>query len=186
MHDMIRQGKALYWGTSEWSASEIMAAWQIAERHHLAKPVVEQPQYNLFHRRRVESEYRHLYNDIGLGLTTLEPARLGAPHRQVPRRACPRTAAAPSRACSSSCRSSRTRRRTPPSARSSSSRRSSAARSRSSPSPGARRTRTSPSVITGASRVEQVKENLKALEFVPKITAPMMERIEQIVAGLGE
>jgi len=66
MHDIIRQGKALYWGTSEWSASEIMAAWQIAERHHLAKPVVEQPQYNLFHRKRVETEYRHLYNDIGM------------------------------------------------------------------------------------------------------------------------
>ncbi|MDQ6924591.1 MAG: aldo/keto reductase, partial [Pseudomonadota bacterium] len=50
MHDMIRTAKAHYWGTSEWSAAEIMAAWQIAERHHLAKPVMEQPQYNLFHR----------------------------------------------------------------------------------------------------------------------------------------
>ena len=77
MHDMIRQGKALYWGTSEWSASEIMAAWQIAERHHLAKPIVEQPQYNLFHRKRVESEYRHLYHDIGLGLTTWSPLASG-------------------------------------------------------------------------------------------------------------
>ena len=48
MHDMIRAGKALYWGTSEWSAAEITEAWQIAERHHLAKPVMEQPQYNLF------------------------------------------------------------------------------------------------------------------------------------------
>ncbi len=77
MHDIIRQGKALYWGTSEWSASEIMAAWQIAERHHLAKPVVEQPQYNLFHRKRVETEYRHLYNDIGMGLTTWSPLASG-------------------------------------------------------------------------------------------------------------
>src|SRR5690242_2892449 len=54
MSDMITQGKAQYWGTSEWSAAEIRAAWDIAERHHLHKPVVEQPQYHLFHRERVE------------------------------------------------------------------------------------------------------------------------------------
>ncbi len=77
MHDMIRQGKALYWGTSEWGAGEIMAAWQVAERHHLHKPVVEQPQYNLFHRKRVESEYRVLYQEIGLGLTTWSPLASG-------------------------------------------------------------------------------------------------------------
>lgn len=70
MHDIISRGKALYWGTSEWSADEIRAAWEIAERHHLHKPVMEQPQYNLFVRRRVEQEYKRLYEDIGLGLTT--------------------------------------------------------------------------------------------------------------------
>jgi voltage-dependent potassium channel beta subunit len=77
MHDMIRVGKAHYWGTSEWSAAEIMAAWQIAERHHLAKPVMEQPQYNLFHRQRVESEYGRLYRDLGLGITTWSPLASG-------------------------------------------------------------------------------------------------------------
>jgi voltage-dependent potassium channel beta subunit len=77
MHDMIRAGKAHYWGTSEWSAAEIMAAWQIAERHHLAKPVMEQPQYNLFHRQRVESEYARLYSDLGLGTTTWSPLASG-------------------------------------------------------------------------------------------------------------
>jgi len=77
MHDMIARGKALYWGTSEWSAAEIMAAWQIADRHHLHKPVVEQPQYNLFHRKRVEQEYARLYDDIGLGLTTWSPLASG-------------------------------------------------------------------------------------------------------------
>ena len=77
MHDMIRAGKAHYWGTSEWSAAEIMAAWQIAERHHLAKPVMEQPQYNLFHRQRVENEYARLYGDLGLGLTTWSPLASG-------------------------------------------------------------------------------------------------------------
>jgi len=77
MSDMIAQGKALYWGTSEWSAADIRAAWDIAERHHLHKPVMEQPQYNLFHRKRVEQEYGRLYGDIGLGLTTWSPLASG-------------------------------------------------------------------------------------------------------------
>jgi len=77
MSDMITQGKALYWGTSEWSAAEIRAAWDIAERHHLHKPIVEQPQYHLFHRARVEKEYARLYEDIGLGLTTWSPLASG-------------------------------------------------------------------------------------------------------------
>jgi voltage-dependent potassium channel beta subunit len=77
MHDMIAAGKALYWGTSEWSAGDIRAAWEIAERHHLHKPVMEQPQYNLFHRKRVEQEYARLYADVGLGLTTWSPLASG-------------------------------------------------------------------------------------------------------------
>ena len=77
MSDIIRSGKALYWGTSEWSAADIRAAWEIAERHHLHKPVMEQPQYNLFHRQRVEQEYARLYEDIGLGLTTWSPLASG-------------------------------------------------------------------------------------------------------------
>jgi voltage-dependent potassium channel beta subunit len=77
MHDMISAGKVLYWGTSEWSAGDIRAAWEIAERHHLHKPVMEQPEYNLLHRRRVEVEYARLYEDIGLGLTTWSPLASG-------------------------------------------------------------------------------------------------------------
>ena len=77
MSDMISQGKALYWGTSEWPAADIRAAWDVAERHHLHKPVMEQPQYHLFHRQRVEVEYAHLYEDIGLGLTTWSPLASG-------------------------------------------------------------------------------------------------------------
>lgn len=77
MHDMISQGKALYWGTSEWSAAEIVSAWQIADRHHLHKPVMEQPEYNLFHRDRVEQEYAPLYEEQGLGLTTWSPLASG-------------------------------------------------------------------------------------------------------------
>jgi voltage-dependent potassium channel beta subunit len=77
MSDIISAGKAHYWGTSEWSADEIRAAWEIAERHHLHKPVTEQPQYNMFERRRVEIEYARLYEDIGLGLTTWSPLASG-------------------------------------------------------------------------------------------------------------
>jgi voltage-dependent potassium channel beta subunit len=77
MSDLIVQGKALYWGTSEWSADEIRAAWMVADRHGWHRPVVEQPQYHLFHRKRVEHEYARLYDDIGLGLTTWSPLASG-------------------------------------------------------------------------------------------------------------
>jgi voltage-dependent potassium channel beta subunit len=77
MHDIISSGKALYWGTSEWSAAAIAEAWDIAERHHLHKPVMEQPQYNLFERDKVEKEFAPLYDRIGLGLTTWSPLASG-------------------------------------------------------------------------------------------------------------
>ncbi len=77
MHDMITQGKALYWGTSEWSADEIRAAYAVADKHHLHKPVMEQPQYNLLHRDKVETEYARLYEDIGLGTTIWSPLANG-------------------------------------------------------------------------------------------------------------
>ena len=77
MSDAIDRGKALYWGTSEWAADEIRAAWQIADRNGWHKPVVEQPQYNLLHRTRVEKEYARLYEDIGLGTTIWSPLGSG-------------------------------------------------------------------------------------------------------------
>jgi len=77
MSDIVSSGKALYWGTSEWAADEIVAAIEIAERHHLHKPVMEQPQYNLFERRRVEQEYARVIADYGIGLTTWSPLASG-------------------------------------------------------------------------------------------------------------
>ncbi len=77
MSDIVSSGKALYWGTSEWAAAEIVAAIEIAERHHLYKPVMEQPQYNLLQRRRVELEYARLLEDYGIGLTTFSPLGAG-------------------------------------------------------------------------------------------------------------
>jgi voltage-dependent potassium channel beta subunit len=77
MSDIVSSGRARYWGTSEWTADEIRAAWHIAERHHLHKPVMEQPQYNILERWKVEFEYARLYDDIGLGLTTWSPLASG-------------------------------------------------------------------------------------------------------------
>ncbi|MDA8373799.1 MAG: aldo/keto reductase [Actinomycetota bacterium] len=77
MHDLVNRGKALYWAVSEWSAAEIRQAYEIAERHHFHKPVAEQPEYNLLHRKRVEEEYDDLYDDYGLGLTTWSPLASG-------------------------------------------------------------------------------------------------------------
>ena len=102
MTDIIESGKAHYWGTSEWSADEIRAAWEVADRHHLRKPVMEQPQYNLFERRRVEQEYARLYEDIGLGLTIWSPLAVGPAHRQVPATAS-RRAAGPRCPATSGC-----------------------------------------------------------------------------------
>ncbi|MBE0527860.1 MAG: aldo/keto reductase, partial [Thermoleophilia bacterium] len=77
MHGIVNSGKAIYWGTSEWSAMEITAAIEIAERHHLHKPVVEQPEYNLLHRERFEVEYARLFSDYGYGSTTWSPLASG-------------------------------------------------------------------------------------------------------------
>jgi voltage-dependent potassium channel beta subunit len=77
MSDIVSSGKALYWGTSEWSADEIRAAIDIAERHHLHKPVTEQPQYNLLARDRVEREYARLIAETGYGTTIWSPLASG-------------------------------------------------------------------------------------------------------------
>ena len=182
MHDMIERGKALYWGTSEWSAAEIMEAWQVAERHHLRKPVVEQPEYNLFHRKRVEVEYQRLYEDIGLGLTTWSPLasglltgkyRTGIPPGS--RGAIPRMkflidgltdkaknevvakleAVAKDLGCSLAQLAIAWCARNPHVS----------------------------TVITGASRVSQVEENLGAAEFIDKLTPDVMQRIDTLTAG---
>jgi voltage-dependent potassium channel beta subunit len=77
MHQLFMAGKILYWGTSEWSAQEIMEAHMIAARHNLIRPVVEQPQYNMLHRQKVEVEFSQIYKTVGLGLTTWSPLASG-------------------------------------------------------------------------------------------------------------
>jgi voltage-dependent potassium channel beta subunit len=77
MTQVIHSGKAFYWGTSEWSATQIMEAYAIARREHLIPPTMEQPQYHMFHRERFEAEYARLYREIGLGTTIFSPLASG-------------------------------------------------------------------------------------------------------------
>lgn len=77
MDDLVHQGKILYWGTSEWSAADIMRAYAIAREQGLTPPQMEQPQYNMLHRERVEKEYLPLYREIGLGTTIWSPLASG-------------------------------------------------------------------------------------------------------------
>jgi voltage-dependent potassium channel beta subunit len=77
MNTLIQQGKIFYWGTSEWSAQEIMEAHMIAEKYHLIGPTMEQPQYNMFHREKFEVEYAQIYKTVGLGTTIWSPLASG-------------------------------------------------------------------------------------------------------------
>lgn len=77
MHNLITQGKVLYWGTSEWSAQEIMEAHMIAKQHHLIAPTMEQPQYNMLTRQKVEAEFSQIYKTVGLGTTIWSPLASG-------------------------------------------------------------------------------------------------------------
>ncbi len=77
MHDIVSRGRAFYWGTSEWEASDIVAAIEIAERHHLHRPIVEQPIYNLFAQHRFGTDYDRVYREYGYGSTTWSPLASG-------------------------------------------------------------------------------------------------------------
>lgn len=77
MNHLIQQGKIMYWGTSEWSGVEIMEAHRVAEKLHLIGPVMEQPQYNLFERNKIENEFSEIYKNVGLGTTIWSPLAAG-------------------------------------------------------------------------------------------------------------
>ena len=185
MSDMIRQGKALYWGTSEWSAGDIRAAWEIAERHHLHKPVVEQPQYHLFHRKRVEQEYARLYEDIGLGLTTWSPLASGLLTGKY-RDGVP----AGSRATVENYAFLRDG-LTHPARNAAVAKLSEIAAEMGVTTAqlaigwAARNPRVS-SVITGASSVDQLRSNLGALTATERLTPELLARIDEITAGLAD
>jgi voltage-dependent potassium channel beta subunit len=182
MHDIVSAGKAMYWGTSEWSAGEIATAYEIAERHHLHKPTVEQPQYNLFHRDRVEKEYARLYQDYGLGTTTWSPLAsgllTGKYNEGIPQdsRATLKGYEWLSERLQDPDKIRRVRALVPV-ARELGCTLAQLALAWCLKNPHVS------SVITGASRPAQVVENMKALDVVPKLTAEVMARIEAIASA---
>ncbi|MBC7707155.1 MAG: aldo/keto reductase [Rhodoferax sp.] len=184
MSDMITQGKALYWGTSEWAAADIRAAWDIADRHHLHKPVMEQPQYHLFHRKRVEQEYVRLYEDIGLGLTTWSPLASGLLTGKY-RDGVP----ADSRASVPGMgflveRLTDTRNNAAVAQLEAVARDLGCGVAQLAIAWAAHNPRVS-TVITGASKIAQLRDNLGAVDVLPRLTPEVMARIDAISAPLA-
>jgi voltage-dependent potassium channel beta subunit len=184
MDIIIRQGKAFYWGTSEWPAADIMRADGVARQYGLTPPTMEQPQYNLFVRERVEKEYAPLYRDLGYGTTIFSPlasglltgkyndgipagSRAALPGYEwvkkdiiTPERVEKVKKLAPIAAdlgCTLAAMSLAWCLKNP----------------------------NVSTAITGASRPEQVRENMKASEVAPKLTDEVMRRIEAVVGGEG-
>ncbi|MGB5510549.1 MAG: aldo/keto reductase [Woeseiaceae bacterium] len=182
MHNIIERGKALYWGTSEWEAAEISSAIAIAERHHLHKPIVEQPVYNLFERHRFGPEYDAVYKEHGYGATTWSPLAsgllTGKYNDGIPadsrgavegldwlqdqlrdkKRLAQVVALQPLAAAMGATLAQ-----------------FSIAWCLQNPAVS--------SVITGASRVTQLQENMKALDFVDKFTPDVMQAIDAVFAN---
>jgi voltage-dependent potassium channel beta subunit len=185
MSDIISQGKALYWGTSEWSAADIRSAWEIADRHHLHKPVMEQPQYHLFHRRRVEQEYAALYDDIGLGLTTWSPLASGlltGKYRDgIPagsRGALPNMAFLQAGLTDAAKNAAVARLQRIAAELGATLAQLAIAWAAHNPHVS--------TVITGASSLEQLQANLGALPLVERLTPEVLARIDGVTAGLAE
>ena len=185
MTNVVQQGKAFYWGTSEWSAEQIMQAYGIARREHLIPPQMEQPQYHMFHRERVEHELARLYSEIGLGTTIWSPLASGLLsgkyNNGIPQgtratlegyewlrerfegeeakrnieKVKELTKIANDLGCSTAQLAIAWCLKNP----------------------------NVSTVITGASKPQQVTENMKALDVAPKLSSDVMERIEAILAN---
>ena len=179
MHNIIEWGKALYWGTSEWAAAEIASAIEIAERHHLHKPIVEQPQYNLFERNRFTPDYERVYKEYGYGSTIWSPLASGLLTGKY-KGGIPKDSRGALEGynwlqdhLTDAQKLSKVTELDPIAKEMGASlAQFSLAWCLQNPYVS--------SVITGASRVEQVHENMKALEFVDKFTPEVMEKIDKI------
>ena len=179
MHDIIARGQALYWGTSEWEASRIIEAINFAERHHLHAPIVEQPVYNLFERERFASQYSPVYKDHGYGSTTWSPLASGLLTGKY-------QGGIPdgSRGALPSMKWMRNRltdneklkqvAELEPLAKGMGASLAQFALAWCLQNPHVS------SVITGASRIEQVHENMKSLQFVDQFTPEVIARIDRI------
>ncbi len=179
MHNIIEWGKAIYWGTSEWSAAEIVSAIEIAERHHLHKPVTEQPIYNLFERHRFTREYERVYKDYGYGTTTWSPLASGLLSGKYSH-GIPKNSRAALKGYDSLHDDVTDKEKLAkvqalePIAKKLNCTLSQLALAWCLKNPFVS------TVITGASCVEQVHENMKATEVAPKLTAEILERFDQV------
>lgn len=188
MNWAIDQGKAFYWGTSEWSADQIMEAFLIARREHLVGPQMEQPQYNMFQRERVEREYSRLYDEIGLGTTVWSPLASGLLTGKYDDGCPPNTRASHKglewlrdRLVGEAGAENREKaRRLKPIAEEIGCTRAQLALAWCLKNP-----RVS-TVITGASNVKQVEENMAALDVVDKLKPGILERIEGVLSNKPE
>lgn len=185
MHNIIERGKALYWGTSEWPAADIVAAIEIAERHHLHKPVMEQPQYNLFRRARVEKEYARLFKEYGYGATIWSPLAsgllTGKYNQGIPAGSRGSLESLPwlkSLFTNQDWIGKVKQLQVVAGDIGASVAQMALAWCLKNPHIS--------TVITGASRVEQVRENMQAIDVVPKLTPEVMARIEEIVGKTEE
>ena len=187
MHNLITQGKILYWGTSEWSAQQITQAHQVARQYNLIPPLMEQPQYNMLHRERFEQEYAPLFQEYGMGTTIWSPlasglltgkyndgipedSRLNLKGYEWLRDALLGEGGEQKLATVKKL--------------------AGVADDLGVPMPQmalawALKNPNVSTVITGASRASQVESNMKALDVVPKLTDDVMERIEGILNGEG-
>lgn len=184
MNHVLNQGKALYWGTSEWSAEDIREAAVIAEKHHLIGPLMEQPQYHMFHRDRVEREYAPLYDEIGLGLTIWSPLASGLLTGKYDNGLIPGTRASlpgmdwlkEELVGASAQPKVAVVKKLKPIADQLGCTRAQLALAWCLKNPHVS------SAITGATRPQQVQENLGALDVLPKLTDSVMSEIESLLA----
>lgn len=179
MHNIVEHGKALYWGTSEWEAADILRAIQIADRHHLHKPVVEQPVYNLFEQHRLGTNYDAVYDEHRYGSTVWSPLAsgllTGKYQNGIPAdsRGANESVSFLKEGLTDADRIAKVAKLQPLAND------IGATLAQFSLAWCLQNPRVS-SVLTGASRVEQVHENMKALDFVDKFTPDMMQEINRI------
>jgi voltage-dependent potassium channel beta subunit len=185
MHNIIERGQAIYWGTSEWPAADIVAAMELAERHHLHKPVTEQPEYNLFSRERFEDEYVRLFKEYGYGSTTWSPLAsgqlTGKYDEGIPEnsRAALKGYGWLHKRMTDSERLAKVR-ELKPIAEQLGSTLAQLAIAWVLKNPNVS------TVITGASRAEQIRENMKAADFVKSLTPEVLARIDSIFGKPGD
>jgi voltage-dependent potassium channel beta subunit len=185
MSDIVQSGRAIYWGVSEWSADEIRAAWNVCDKYGWHKPVTEQPQYNLFHRERVENEYARLYEDIGLGTTIWSPLASGLLTGKY-QKGIPADSRGALKGYDWLHKALTDKERLAVVDKLGALAKELDCTLAQFAIAWCAKNPNVSTVITGASRVEQVHENMKALEVLPKLTEDVMKRVDEILGKTEE